>query len=81
MIERKETQFMADAQMKLAALVKEHGEAKVVGWIESRMKQLERQKNPEFRAKQLARAKERRTEDRQEIENLRAELAALSCTL
>jgi hypothetical protein len=65
------------AQAKLQALVKEHGEGKIVGWIESRMKQLERQKNPVFRAKQLERAKARRVEDKQEIEQLRAELAAL----
>ena len=68
---------MADFMDQLNAYVGEYGAERVVGWIESRLNQLEKARDPERRSKQLARAKERREADKIELAQLKAELEAL----
>lgn len=62
---------------RLAAYAAEYGAEKCVGWIEGHLKQLVRNRQPEVRQKQLARAKEQRIAKNAETETLRRELEAL----
>jgi len=68
---------MANAQERLNELVAEYGTDRVVGWVESRLKQLARNKDPEFRTKQRDRQKKQREAHKSEIEQLQAQLAEL----
>lgn len=65
---------MSATSERLKELINEWGEARIVQFSETRIKQLERSRDPQFKARALARAKEKRQAERIELSKLREEL-------
>jgi len=69
------------SEERLTELRNEYGDAQCVSWLESRLNQLERNRDPVRRRKMLDRAKERREEQKLELMTLQDELRALKAKL
>lgn len=65
--------IVANSQ-RLTELINEYGVQRIIQFCETRIKQLEKSRDPAFKAKALARAKEKRIAERIELSKLREEL-------
>jgi hypothetical protein len=68
---------MSQTSERLKELINEYGEARIVQFSETRIKQLEKSRDPQFKARALARAKEKRNAEKIELGKLREELARI----